>query len=41
MGILALAGASASIETDEHQPKPLGTYLFRLTKRWNEEDPAR
>jgi len=41
MGILALAGVTVLDETDEHQSKPLGAYLFRLTKRWNEENPAR
>jgi len=27
--------------TDEHQSKRLGTYVYVLTKRWNEDDPAR
>lgn len=36
-----MAGAFVSVETDERQSKPLGTYLVRLTKLWNEEKPAR
>jgi hypothetical protein len=32
VGILALAGAAASVETGEHQSTPLGTNLFRSYK---------
>ena len=40
-GILTLAGASVWIERTNTSPKRLGTYVFVLTKRWNEDDPAR